>query len=141
MSHKIFQARHKVRGFECDYYGHVNNAIYLNYLEFARSEALEEAGLLLKDRKAAGTIVVLKEITLRYKFPAVFGDILRIETRLKSYGRTSGVFFQQIFRENDDKLIAEAEVVWVVVNPEMRPMRIPEHIISPFLGEKSGEPS
>ena len=39
------------------------------------------------------------------------------------------------------KLIAEAEVVWVVVNPEMRPMRIPEHIISPFLGEKSGEPS
>ena len=44
---KKFTLKFKVRSYECDSYGHVNNAVYLNYLEFARMSALEENGFTL----------------------------------------------------------------------------------------------
>ena len=44
----------KVRSYECDSYGHVNNAVYLNYLEFARMSALFEKGFTLEKMKEKG---------------------------------------------------------------------------------------
>ena len=41
---KVFTVKFNVRSYECDSYGHVNNAVYLNYLEFARMSALLEKG-------------------------------------------------------------------------------------------------
>ena len=43
-----------VRSYECDSYGHVNNAVYLNYLEFARMDFLDASGFRYKDFVAAG---------------------------------------------------------------------------------------
>ena len=48
---KKFTHKLKVRSYECDTYGHVNNAVYLNYLEFALMSALEENGFTLNIRK------------------------------------------------------------------------------------------
>ena len=38
---KTFKTELQVRSYELDFYGHVNNAIYLNYLEYARGNYLE----------------------------------------------------------------------------------------------------
>ena len=43
-----------VRTYECDAYGHVNNAVYLNYLELGRHSFLKEAGFDYAAIVAAG---------------------------------------------------------------------------------------
>ena len=125
-----FQLR--VRAFECDYYGHVNNATYLNYLEAARMEVLEAKRLSLSVMKANGFSIVLRKVNIQYRIPAVFGDTLCIKSSLSECTRTNGTFYQQIFRMSDDKFIADAHVNWVVVNSDGRPVRIPQYVLEAF---------
>jgi acyl-CoA thioester hydrolase len=121
MHNEIFESLHKVRTFECDFYGHVNNAIYLNYLEFARMEV-----------KKNGFMIVIRKVEIRFKFPAMAGDQLVIRTTLKECLRTNGTFHQKILRAPDEKSIAEADVNWVVVNLAGKPVRIPLAITGAF---------
>ncbi len=125
-----FQLR--VRAFECDYYGHVNNATYLNYLEAARMEVLEEKNLSLKVMKESGFSIVLRKVNIHYRLPAVFGDTLCIKSSLFECTRTNGTFYQEIFRKGDDKLIADAYVNWVVINTNGRPVRVPQFVLDAF---------
>lgn len=126
MTAEVFESFHKVRPFECDYYGHVNNAIYLNYLEFARMEVLEKKGFTLTELKHRGLLLVIRRIEITYKWPALAHDQLVIRTVLKEYRRVGATFHQEILRRADEKLLAEADVAWVVVNPAGRPVAVPE---------------
>lgn len=128
MTGETFESVHKVRTFECDFYGHVNNAIYLNYLEFARMELLESKGLHLTRLKDMGFMIVIRRIEIRFKSPALAQEQLAIRTSVKEYQRASGTFHQKIIRLPDQKLIAEADVNWVVVNPQGKPVAIPPAI-------------
>ncbi len=125
MAEEIFESFHKVRPYECDIYNHVNNAIYLNYLEFARMEVLEKKGFQLHKLKEEGFNLVIREIHIRYLYPAVPNDQLVIRTRLKEHTNVTATFFQEIVRLPDEKPIARADVTWVVVNSQGRPVRIP----------------
>ena len=126
MTNEIFESTHKVRSFECDFYGHVNNAIYLNYLEFARMETLEAKGLSLAKIKAEGFMLVIRQIDIHYRFPATVNDVITIRTSMKSHSNTTCTFFQQIVCSSDEKILAEADVTWAVTNLEGRPVRIPQ---------------
>ena len=132
MPPEIFESTHKVRPYECDFYGHVNNAIYLNYLEFARMETLEQKQLSLPDLKTMGFMILIRQIDIRYKSPALAGDQIAIRTRLKEYRQASGTFFQEIVRVADQRLLIEADVTWVVVNLAGRPLPIPDPIRRAF---------
>ena len=132
MTEEVFESFHKVRSFECDSYGHVNNAVYLNYLEFARMEVLETNGLTLSILKEMGFMIVIRNINIWYKLPAFGNDRLKILTKLKDYRKTGGTFYQQILRLEDNKLLAEADVNWVVVTAEGKPAAIPPVISEAF---------
>jgi len=133
MSREIFETRHKVRTYECDSYGHVNNATYLNFLEFARMEVLEEKSLTLDKLKQSGFLVLIRRVEIDYKHPARMGDILLIKTFVSDHRRTSGTFAQEIIREQDRKMIATANVSWVFTNLQGRPTLMP-----PFIKEAFG---
>jgi len=137
---EVFLARHKVRTYECDLYGHVNNATYLNFLEFGRMEALEAKGFTLERLKKMGFMVVVRSIEIEYKAPATEGDWLLIKTAMDSYRKTSGTFRQEIIREKDNKLIALARVAWVFTNLEGKPIPIPEVIKEAFKIDEKPQP-
>lgn len=128
MTGETFESFHKVRTFECDFYGHVNNAIYLNYLEFARMELLEKKGLTLTRLKEMGFMLVIRRVEIRFKAPALAQEQLAIRTLVKEYRKASGTFHQKIIKLPDQKLIAEADVNWVVVNSQGKPVAIPARI-------------
>ena len=113
----------KVRTYECDSYGHVNNANYLNYLEFARYEFLRDAGFDYPAMIKAGYGIYVARIEIDYKKPAITDDELQIKSWAVKKGAVSGVIAQEIWR--GDELLVEAKVTWAFVDSKGTPTKIP----------------
>ncbi len=112
-----------VRSYECDSYGHVNNAVYLSYLEYARHQYLKAIGLPLQELRAAGYAIWVVEISIRYRKPAATDDTLLILTRPLKRSRIAGVLGQRILRGDEE--LADAEVRWACVDGRGRPTPLP----------------
>ena len=113
----------KVRFNELDPYGHVNHAQYVSYFEHARTEALESIGLPMDQMAAKGVQVVVMEMTVAYKLPAVAGDELEIDTWISQLRRASTIWEQRIRR--GDELCVTLNVRAGVTDTNGRPMRPP----------------
>jgi acyl-CoA thioester hydrolase len=99
-----------VRFRDCDPMGHVNNAVYLTYLEVARFAYWQDVagGRWFGD---AGFIVARAEID--YKASAKPGDTVQVHLGITGFGRTSFVFEYELF-DQDDRHIASARTVQVM---------------------------
>ena len=78
-----FEYHVTVRGYELDSFGHVNNAVYLNYVEQAQWEMLRKTDTFsfLKERKIVPAII---EVNIRYVREAKLFDELVIRSRIES---------------------------------------------------------
>lgn len=106
MTHEI---RMKVRDYECDLQGIVNNANYQHYTEHARHEMLLDMGLSFADLHRQGIDVVVARITLAYKKPLRSDDEFIVRTRAEKEG-VRYVFHQDILRLPDEQLACRAKV-------------------------------
>ena len=127
-----FVAEHIVRSYECDSYSHVNNSVYLNYLEYARMEFLHAVGFDYKGIVDAGYYLYVTHIDIYYKASAFLDDKLFIEVIPSKLKKISGEF-KQIIRKEDGTICAEATVTWACVTKEGRPSKIPEEFMVPGL--------
>ena len=112
-----------VRSYECDSYGHVNNAIYLHYLELARHSYLQDNGVSVAELRASGHGLLVARIDIQYRRPALTDDLLAIRTRAVRKTRIGGVLDQTVLRGDD--VVAQAQVTWVCVDSRGRPARLP----------------
>jgi acyl-CoA thioester hydrolase len=112
-----------VRTYECDSYGHVNNANYLNYLEFARYEYLKTIGFDYPAMIKAGYGVYVARIEIDYKKSARVDDVLLIRSWSIKKGAVSGIIAQEILRGDD--LLVEAKVTWAFVDSRGMPTKLP----------------
>jgi acyl-CoA thioester hydrolase len=112
-----------VRTYECDSYGHVNNATYLNYLEVARYEFLKDIHFDYPAMIEAGYGVYIARVEIDYKKSARADDRLLIRSRSVKKGAVSGIIAQEIRRGDD--IIAEARVTWAFVDSKGTPVKIP----------------
>ena len=104
----------KVRGYHLDLFRHVNNARYLEFLEEGRWSFLEAAnGLRLLEEQDA--IFVVVNININYRRPAYMGEILDVSTHIKKIGNRSCVLHQAITLQEDGTPVADADVVFVIV--------------------------
>ncbi|MDR0763649.1 MAG: acyl-CoA thioesterase [Bacteroidales bacterium] len=113
-----------VRSYECDAYSHVNNAVYLNYLEFARMEFLKDNSFDYKRFVDFGYAIVIVRVVIDYKLSAVLDDELTIETEPVKRRAVSGMFHQRILK--GDALVAQADVTWAILNGDGKLSPIPE---------------
>lgn len=124
-----------VRSYELDSFGHVNHAVYLNYLEHARFETLRAGGLTRERMKAEGWGVYVVRLEIDYLKEARMDDRLVVRTRLGGYRRSSMVLLQEVRRGNDEVARARVHAVWVGANG--RPIRVPD-AVREALGEADG---
>ncbi len=113
-----------VRSYELDAYNHVNNAIYLNYLEYARIEFLNSINFDYAALLEAGFFLFVSRVDIQYKAPAKLFDQLTIEVEPVKLGKVSGTFRQRILNQHGE-LCAEADVSWGCVDKTGRPSRFP----------------
>lgn len=119
MAKYIFELNMKVRDYECDLQGIVNNANYQHYLEHTRHEFLLDHGISFAKLHEQGTDAVVARITMQFKVPLRSGDEFVSKLWLKKEG-VKYVFMQDIFRASDMKLAVRAQVDTVcVVNGQL----------------------
>lgn len=124
----IFTHQLKVRGFHCDMFQHVNNARYLEFLEEARWEWLNRISTFDFFERLQMSFVVVS-ITIHYRYPSVLNDELEITVENKHIGHRSATVKQTITRIADQKLIAEAEVTFAMIdNKTGKAIPIPEEL-------------
>ncbi|MGE0354361.1 MAG: alpha/beta fold hydrolase [Gemmatimonadales bacterium] len=110
---------------DCDAFGHLNQAAFLALFERARWEMLGRGpGIGLFTREDAWPAV--RKTDIEYHAPAFPADVLRFTQTLVHHGRTSFTMRQSARRVRDDALIASAEFVFVCINREGRPVKVPE---------------
>ena len=102
---KKFSQSLKVRSYELDAQGHVNYAVYLNYLEYCRVTTMEELGIPFEDYIKRGIYIVIVEANLKYMAPAFLGNELEITLEGQNAGRSSLTFRQEIFEKSTNKKI------------------------------------
>ena len=117
-----------VRTYELDSLGHVNNAIYLNYLEAARVELLLNAELGLVHRiERRDVMPMLVRVEINYRKPAQFGDVLTIKHGLAHMGTKSFHLAYTIDDQNELR-VADGKVVMVLLGGAGTPIAIPDQI-------------
>jgi len=130
----------EVRSYELDSFGHANHAVYLNWLEYARFEALARAGFPYGRITDRGWGIYVVRIEVDYVREARLGGRLLVRTWAEGYRRTSMLLAQQIVFFSDPALeVARARVTAVWVGADRRPMRVPPEIRR-ALGGEAGPP-
>lgn len=113
----------RVRFGELDPYNHVNHAVYLVYLEAGRVEALESVGMAMERMAAQGWQVVVADISVRFRAPAVAGDVLTVETVIGEVGAVTTRWKQRILRGS--QVLVESELRAGSTGVDGRPKRLP----------------
>ena len=106
----LFEYVIDVRFRDCDAFGHVNNAVYLTYLEQARVEAwrhLHGTSGLPKD-------LILARVEIDYRAPATLGDRLVVRLRVAAVGTKSFTLDCEIENVRTRELVATARTVQVM---------------------------
>ena len=109
MKEYAYQLKMKVRDYECDLEGIVNNANYQHYMEHTRHEFLLEAGISFAEMLEQNIVSVVARITIDYKTPLRSRDefLSCLNVRLEGIRY---VFCQDIYRVSDMKLAAKGKV-------------------------------
>lgn len=123
----------EVRPTEIDVMGHVNNAKYLEYMEWSREDWYNRVELpfdVFTDMNI-GTVTV--NININYRKEARLGDILTVGTQPVKKGRTSYVLRHVIENEQGER-VADADVVSVTIDLESRKsVPLPESLARQFV--------
>ena len=105
----IYELPFKVRDYECDLQGIVNNANYQHYTEHTRHEFLSQHGVSFAQLHERGIDAVVAGMQLRFKTPLRSGDEFVSKLALRKEG-IKYVFVQDIYRLSDMRVVFKSTV-------------------------------
>ena len=125
----IHQTKIKVRYAETDQMGVVYHGNYAQYLEIGRLEWLTALGISYKEMEADDVMLPVVSLSLNYKKPAFYDDVLTISTTLVKQP-TASIEFNYEIRNSSGELLTTANTKLVFVNMKSNfPMRCPQYIL------------
>lgn len=123
-----------VRFRDCDAMGHVNNAVYLTYLEIARFAYWKAADI---GRLEGDISYIIARVEIDFRASAKTGDVVDVALAVRAIGRSSFTIEYEL-RDQAGRLIATAKSVQVAYDyAAQRPVAVPDAIrarISEFEG-------
>lgn len=107
--------------------GIVYHARYLHFMERARTEWVRSQGVALRSGLEDNISYVVQKMAIHFRQPAKLDDELWVSANLVSSGRVWFGFDQQVIRQSDGAVLAEADVkVACVALDSGRPRALPE---------------
>ena len=120
----------KIFGYECDIYGHLNNANYLHLYEEARADALEEMDMSVGKLSEEGVHIYLSEINLTFKIGLPVGEKVVIDTRMIKATRATSIWKQEIFNKLGE--LCNIAIVRGVFIKNGKPFRISKELFEDY---------
>ena len=128
----VFSLNMKVRDYECDLQGIVNNANYQHYTEHTRHEFLRSEGVSFAELHDRGIDAVVARLQMSFKTPLRSGDEFVSRLAVRKEG-IKIVFVQDIFRLPDEKVVLRSTVETVcLVNGRLKDSEELNNIFSKY---------
>jgi acyl-CoA thioester hydrolase len=124
---KEHQIEVRVRYSETDQMGVVYHGNYVPYFEIGRVEWLRNQGISYKSLEERGVALPIVSMTINYKKPAKYDDLLIVKTRFKSQASVKIEFECEIVSEQNELLTTHFLLVFVDVKTG-RPITPPDYI-------------
>jgi thioesterase-3 len=109
----------KIRGYHLDLYAHVNNARYLEFLEEARWDFLEQQ-VDIASFTGSNLGLAVVNININYRRGAYVNEEIEVVTSLAKIGNKSAVMHQDVVLKGTDTLVADADVTFVVTDQKLQ---------------------
>jgi len=98
----IFTYQKRIYGFECDIYGHLNNANYLQLLEAARSEASIDMNLPISKLKEQNIQLFVYRFEIDYLKAVDIDEIATVKSYFFEINRIKGKWQQEVYNQKDE---------------------------------------
>ena len=123
------ETRIRVRYGETDQMGYVYYGRYAEYYEVGRTEMIRQLGMTYRYMEEKGVLLPVVNLTINYKRPARYDDLITIKTTLREMPTARITFHYEIFNEAGD-LLNHGHAVLVFTDPHSRrPTRPPEELM------------
>ncbi len=112
---------------------HVNNAVYINYVEQCGMQAIAAHGWPITRMLNENFAILIRRHQIQYRQPAILDDELVLSTWVSNVRRSTATRHYLIQRKSDGAQLATVHSlgVWVDINTG-KPVRIPENFLSDF---------
>jgi YbgC/YbaW family acyl-CoA thioester hydrolase len=124
----IYQKR--IYGFECDIYGHLNNANYLTILEAARSEALQEMGMPIQKLLNMKWHMYVLRFEMDYIRALQLEDMVEVRSKVMTLTKVKSSWQQEIYNSNGELCFRAIPTVVFAYNG--KPARLVPEIMAVF---------
>ena len=126
---KINEIQVRVRYAETDQMAVVYHGNYAQYFEMGRVEWLRNLGVSYKSMEDNGVMLPVVSLSMNYKKPARYDDLLTIRTIFKSQTSARIEFDYEILNQNNQLLTTGNSTLVFVDMKSGRPMAPPQYII------------
>jgi len=110
---------------DCDMLGHLNHATMLNFLERARW-ALLEPQIDIRHWAKQPVFSVVRHVDIGYLAQSLPGEDLVVRSGLLAIRNTSYIVRQDVRKVGSGMTVAEANIVFVTIGQDGRPVKVPE---------------
>ena len=124
-----YQFQVRVRYAETDQRGVVYHGNYAQYFEMGRVEWLRNMGVSYKWMEENGVMLPVVTLTMNYKKPARYDELLTLKTILKSRTSVKIEFDYELYNESEELLTTGNSVLVFVDMKTGKPMSPPQYLI------------
>jgi acyl-CoA thioester hydrolase len=126
----------RVRYYECDAFGHLNNANYLRYMQEVAFDASAAAGYDLARYNEMSCHWLIRETDIEYLRPIQYGDTVEVKTWVADFLRVRSQRAYEFCLTGTGTLVARGRTDWVFVNSKTSlPTTIPDELTKAFYPE------
>ena len=133
---KVYIEKYTVRHYECDAYGHLNNANYLRFMQEAAFRASAAVGLDYATYRSMGNLWFIRETEIEYLHPIRANDEIDVHTWVIDARRFLSRRMYRFVDPKSDKTLAQGYSDWVFIERDsQRPALIPPEVIRAYIPE------